>query len=326
VWTGPLCAILTGCLSFIRRENLDIKKTRQYSYKLMKTSRIKYSKVNLRFSRFVNNIDNIKRQKVYFDNLKEKRTKNIILLQAETEKENGAENIFIETEELYKFFSSTQINIQSDIAQQVYYSLKNRKYIDVYSSTHDKNIPFRLYVFRLFAPINMMPTSLAVCISCTQTFEDGLGLNYITFSDVNSSQDLILHKESIQCLENGYIITNNNIIKNEYNNKIYEYYRVIINLMFYMNAYPENVLNGVPHRAVIDENIVVSDKKTTVSKNTELFKSHKTSPHLRRGHWRTFTSDFYTNRKGETIWIDPVYIKGEAVTVIEGHNEDKLLI
>jgi len=292
----------------------------------MKTSRIKYSKANIKFSRFVNNIENIKKRKINYHNLKDKRIKHMVLLQAETESENSVENIFIETEELYKFFSSTKINTQSDIAQQIYYSIKNRKYIEVYSDNPNEKIPFRLYVFRLFAPINLIPTSLAVCVSCTETFNEGYGLNYITFTDLNSSQDLTLHKEGIVNLENGIIMTNNGIIKNEYNKKIYEYYRVIMNLIYYMNAYPENVLNGVPRRAIIDENIVVSDKKITISKNTELFKNYEILPHLRSGHWRTFTSDYFTNKKGETIWIDPVYIKGEALTVIEGCNKDKKIM
>jgi len=285
----------------------------------MKTSRTKYSKSNVKFSRFVNNVENIKKQKIEYRNLKEKRIKHMVLLQAETESENDIENIFIETKELYKFFSSTKINTQSDIAQQIYYSLKNRKYIEIRSSDFKQKIPFRLYVFRLFAPINLMPTSLAVCVSCTETFDEGYGLNYITFSDLNSSQDLLLHKEGIENLEKGFIMTNENIINNDYNKKIFEYYRVIMNLIFYMNAFPENVLKGVPNRAIIDDN-VFSEKKITISKNNELFNSHETSPHLRRGHWRTFTSDYYSNKKGETIWIDPMYIKGEALTVIEGNN------
>jgi hypothetical protein len=289
----------------------------------MKQSRTKYSKANLRFSQFVENIDKIKQSKIEYNNSKEKQLKQMMLLQAETEKENGVDNIFIETEELYKFFSSTHINIQSDIAQQVYHSLKDRKYKIINATYQNKNIPFRLYVFRLYAPINLMPTSLAVCISCTETFEEGSSLNTILFTDKNSTQDLMLHKESIQNLENGIIMINNNIIKDEYTIKIYEYNRVIMNLLFYMNAFPENVIDGVPDRAIIDENIFVSDKKFTISKNIELFKKYEISPHLRRGHWRTFTSDYYVNKQGETIWIDPVFIKGDALTVIEGDNNVK---
>jgi hypothetical protein len=302
---------------------IDSKIISSYNYHGMKTSRIKYSKANINFSRFVKNIVNIKQQKIEYHDLKEKRLKYMVLLQAETEHENSVENIFIETEELYRFFSSTKINIQADIAQQIYYSIKNRKYIEVYSSDYHQKIPFRLYVFRLYAPINLMPTSLAVCISCTETFVEGCGLNYITFTDSNSSQDLVLHKEGIKNLENGYIMTNSNINHNEYNKKIFEYYRVIMNLIYYMNAYPENVIKGVPARAIVDENTTISDKKLTISKNIELFKVHENSPHLRRGHWRTFASDFFTNKKGETIWIDPMYIKGDALTVIEGCNEHK---
>ena len=286
----------------------------------MKKSHTKYSKSNLRFNQLVDNIDTLKHSKIGYNNLKEKRLKQMILLQAEMEKENRVENIFIETNELYNLFSSTKINLRSDIAQQVYYSLKNRKYIESYSSTKYENIPLRVYVFRLFAPINLIPTSLAVCISCTKTFDEGNDLNYITFSDSNSSQDLISHKNGIEYLENGIIMVNNAMTKDDYNKKIFEYHRVIMNLIFYMNAFPENVITGVPNRAIIDEKNNISEKRITISKNNELFRKHDVSPHLRRGHWRTFTSDYFTNKQGETVWIDPVYIKGEAITVIEGNN------
>ena len=286
----------------------------------MKKKRIKYSKLNSRFNGLVNNIDSLKQMKIGYQNLKERRLKSMILKQAYTENINGVENIFIETAELYKFFSSTKINLQSDIAQQIYYSLKNRKYIEEYYNYKNENIPYRLYVFRLFAPINLIPTSLAICISCTKTFDEGLDLNYLIFSDSNSSQDLVLHKKGIEYLENGYIMINDNMVKDEYNKKIYEYFRVILNLIFYMNAFPENVIKGVPDKAIIDENFSISDQRITISKNNEIFKSHENSPHLRSGHWRTFTSDYFTNKQGETIWIDPVFIKGEAITVIEGNN------
>ena len=289
----------------------------------MKKSRTKYSKANFRFSQLVGNIEKLKQLKIDYNNKKEKRIKQMLLIQAETEKNNSVDNIFIETEELYKFFSLTQINIQSDIAQQVYHSLKNRKYVKMHTKHLDNYIPFRLYIFRLYAPINLMPTSLAVCISCTETYDEGFSLNAVIFSDKNSTQDLMLHKKGIESLENGFVMMNNNIIKDERSIKIYEYNRVILNLLFYMNAFPENVINGVPSRAIIDENVIVADKKFTITKNTELFKKYELSPHLRRGHWRTFTSDYYTNKKGETIWIDPTFIKGEAFTVIEGGNNEK---
>jgi len=112
----------------------------------------------------------------------------------------------------------------------------------------------------------------------------------------------------------------NMIARDSYAGKINEYYRVILNLIFYMNAFPENVVNGVPQRAIIDEHTAAPDKKITISKNTELFRSYEVSPHSRRGHFRTFTSDFFTHKRGETIWIYPTFIKGKALTLIEGDS------
>jgi hypothetical protein len=240
----------------------------------MKTSRIKYSKFNSKFSQLVQIADHIDPKNINATNFKEMRSKQKIIFQAKTEKEKSSENIFIETEDLYNFFSGIQINKEADIAQQIYFALKNRKYVeypcklendvlifDGGSENENIKIPFRSYVFRLFAPINKIPTSLAVSICCTKsiystkTFKEGQDLNYITFFDANSSQDILLHKEAINILENGIINISNEIIKDDYTFKIYEYFRVIINLIFYMNAYPENVIDGVPKKAVIDKRV-----------------------------------------------------------------------
>jgi len=286
----------------------------------MKRTRMKYSKANLTFSNIVNKIEIGKSPKVQYNNIHEKRLKYSISMHAQVEKEHGFDNIFIETEDLYSFFSKTQINTRADIAQQVYFSLKNRKYIEVQSNDPRETRIIRQYVFRLYAPINLIPTSLAVCISCTETFEEGLNFNYILFTDKRSSINMVLRKEEIESMENGIVMKNGNIIKNDHNLKLYEYQRVILNLIFYMNAYPENVVNGVPNRAIIDEDIVVANKKLTISQNTELFENLRKSPHLRQGHLRTFISDYFTNKKGQTIWINPVFIKGEAITVTENEN------
>jgi hypothetical protein len=299
----------------------------------MKTSRIKYSKFNSQYSQLVQMADNIgiiNPKNINATNFKDMRAKQKVILQINTEKENGGENIFIETEELYEFLSGIQINKEADIAQQVYFALKNRKFVEYPSElengvlvfeecsrNENMKIPFRFYVFRLFAPINKISTSLAVSICCTKTFNDGMDLNYIAFSDANSFQDILLHKEAINSLENGIVGIGNEIIKDNYALKMYEYFRVIINLIFYMNAYPENVIDGVPQKAIIDEKVFTNKNRITVLKNIELLKKQETSPHLRRGHFRTFTSDFYVNKKGETIWIEPMFIKGEAKTVTE---------
>jgi hypothetical protein len=286
----------------------------------MKTSRTKYSKPNRVFSGWVDKFETVKDKSFSYTSFIERRSKQKFGLHVKMEAEAGPENIFIDTEDLYHFFASTEISKDVDIAQQVFYALKNRKFKELHSNPQKQETPYRVYVFRLFAPINMIPTSLAVCISCTPTFDEGLDLNYIAFTDADSSQDILLHQESITCLENGLTMIGNTIAQDSYSRKMNEYYRVILNLIFYMNAFPENVVNGVPQRAIIDEHTIASDKKITISKNTELFRSYEVSPHLRRGHFRTFTSDFFTHKRGETIWINPMFVKGEALTVIEGDS------
>ena len=84
-----------------------------------------------------------------------------------------------------------------------------------------------------------------------------------------------------------------------------------------MNAFPDYVHEGVPKRAVLDTEIF-QKKRITLTPNVDFFVKMENSPHSRRGHFRTFSSDYFTKMKGETIYIEPTFVKGNAITVEDG--------
>ena len=81
-----------------------------------------------------------------------------------------------------------------------------------------------------------------------------------------------------------------------------------------MNAFPDCVYEGVPKRAILPSEIS-SKKRVTLTPNVDFFEKLTQSPHLRRGHFRTYSSNYYKNMKGKTVWINPVFVKGNAITV-----------
>lgn len=105
------------------------------------------------------------------------------------------------------------------------------------------------------------------------------------------------------------------------------YMRLGINLLYYMRAFPECILDGIPKGERLEFSF--KSKKQQIKTSDKLKITHDESgrvitPHLRRGHFRYLGSDFFKNKKGKTIFIEATAVKGHNnKTVIKhgGNNE-----
>ncbi len=97
-------------------------------------------------------------------------------------------------------------------------------------------------------------------------------------------------------------------------------FNLAMNFLFYINAFPECVLDGVPQGIKRDPNskvISISDKIVSHTTSEHGF----VRPHFRSGYFRHFTSDYFVNCKGQVRFISSTMVKGKAKTVIS--KEDK---
>lgn len=99
--------------------------------------------------------------------------------------------------------------------------------------------------------------------------------------------------------------------------------KMAINFIYYLKAFPEKILDGVP----VD--MVKNDKKKFTSSNchsvgiadeivekSEIVNGHLVSPHFRSGFFRHYTDDRYINMKGKVQFIAATMVKGKAKTVV----------
>ena len=97
-----------------------------------------------------------------------------------------------------------------------------------------------------------------------------------------------------------------------------EIYNLGMNFLFYINAFPECVIDGVP-------NGVKRNSKAKVISTSDKIVSHTTiehgfiRPHFRSGYFRHFNSDYFVNCKGQVRFIEATMVKGKAKTVIENN-------
>lgn len=96
-------------------------------------------------------------------------------------------------------------------------------------------------------------------------------------------------------------------------------FKLAINTLIYMFAFPDKLSDKLPHEmTAYPKNSLylgVSDKVIHSNKTSGKGQSHK-APHFRSGHFRYLASDYYKNKKGQWTFVSPSAI-GQAKALLE---------
>jgi hypothetical protein len=100
--------------------------------------------------------------------------------------------------------------------------------------------------------------------------------------------------------------------------EITKIFRLAINTIAYMEAFPECVKEGVPEllKEEFSENsftLEIAEKVLEPIKKSEDGKM--VSPHFRKGYYKRLSSDFYKNKKGQIIFVSETMVNGKAKTI-----------
>lgn len=98
------------------------------------------------------------------------------------------------------------------------------------------------------------------------------------------------------------------------------FYKIMLGFFCYISTFKDNVKEGAPNDAIIydraQRNKTVEENEIIIRSN-EITKKYEVSPHLRRGHFRMLSSEYYKKKKGQIIFIEPTFVKGTAKTLTE---------
>ena len=109
----------------------------------------------------------------------------------------------------------------------------------------------------------------------------------------------------------------------------YEAWKLIINLIYYMKAFPECVIEGLPKGCKLDysfknKKIQLGISEKIVERTIRSKDGREIMPQIRSGHFRYLGSDYFTKKKGQVIFIDSCFVKGKnAKTVIQNNSIKK---
>ena len=98
--------------------------------------------------------------------------------------------------------------------------------------------------------------------------------------------------------------------------------KLILNLIYYVLAFPDALIDGKPRQAETDTEPTRARKYTLftdkrVVEKGEEDKQHRVT-HFRRGHFRRLNSEWYKNKQGQVIFIHASLVKGTAAKTVLG--------
>ncbi len=108
-------------------------------------------------------------------------------------------------------------------------------------------------------------------------------------------------------------------------NEICRIFRLAINTIAYMEAFPECVKEGVPpyiKEEIKEKSFILEIADKIVEPVNNSSSGKVVSPHFRRGYYKRLSSDYYKNKKGQIIFISETMVKGMAKTIYSKEQKE----
>ena len=92
--------------------------------------------------------------------------------------------------------------------------------------------------------------------------------------------------------------------------------KLILNMIFYMDTFPEKVSKEPPNEVTDKLN---KDNSLTIKQADQITEYlREVSPHLRRGYFKCLTSEYFTpEKRGSTIFVKATFVKGKGTVIKE---------
>lgn len=102
-------------------------------------------------------------------------------------------------------------------------------------------------------------------------------------------------------------------------------FRLAINLLAYMQCFPDLVKDGVPNNIPKEPvtrsyQIGTADSLKEVNDDT----GRKNTPHFRKAHFRKLRSDYYTHKKGQIVLVQETMVNGKAKSIYSADDISKM--
>ena len=218
-------------------------------------------------------------------------------------------HIYFKNKELRNFLAEMKLSNLEETIEFLYESGESFKYTPSYDRIHplgkSKHIP--VFSFGIHIPYE----------------KEDKGYAFQLLFNERKELDLIwaVGKNEGWCSAENY---KNNLKSSDEHSDFFTYiFRLAINTIAYMKAFPECVTEGVP-KTEFEECGYILEVSEKVLENTNIDSNKMISPHFRKGYWKLLKSDFYTHKKGQLVFVSETMVNGIAKTVEKSSDKEKL--
>lgn len=93
--------------------------------------------------------------------------------------------------------------------------------------------------------------------------------------------------------------------------------KLLINTIFYIEAFPDCVIDGTPDEVKSFKRFYGATKRMKLKTHESLIDRSGVTPHFRSGYFKTLSSKFYKHKRGQVVFVHSTFVKGKAVTVLD---------
>ena len=218
-------------------------------------------------------------------------------------------HIYFKNKELRNFLAEMKLSNLEETIEFLYESGESFKYTPSYDGIHPlgKSENIQVFSFGIHIPYE----------------KEDKGYAFQLLFNERKELDLIwaVGKNEGWCSAENY---KNNLKSSDEHSDFFTYiFRLAINTIAYMKAFPECVTEGVP-KTEFEECGYILEVSEKVLENTNIDSNKMISPHFRKGYWKLLKSDFYTPTKGQLVFVSETMVNGIAKTVEKSSDKEKL--
>lgn len=218
-------------------------------------------------------------------------------------------HIYFKNKELRNFLAEMKLSNLEETIEFLYKSGESFKYTPSYDGIHSlgKSENIQVFSFGIHIPYE----------------KEDKGYAFQLLFNERKELDLIwaVGKNEGWCSAENY---KNNLKSSDEHSDFFTYiFRLAINTIAYMKAFPECVTEGVP-KTEFEECGYILEVSEKVLENTNIDSNKMISPHFRKGYWKLLKSDFYTHKKGQLVFVSETMVNGIAKTVEKSSDKEKL--
>lgn len=218
-------------------------------------------------------------------------------------------HIYFKNKELRNFLAEMKLSNLEETIEFLYESGESFKYTPSYDGIHPlgKSENIQVFSFGIHIPYE----------------KEDKGYAFQLLFNERKELDLIwaVGKNEGWCSAENY---KNNLKSSDEHSDFFTYiFRLAINTIAYMKAFPECVTEGVP-KTEFEKCGYILEVSEKVLENTNIDSNKMISPHFRKGYWKLLKSDFYTHKKGQLVFVSETMVNGIAKTVEKSSDKEKL--